>query len=265
MVFRNISMVFPEYSKKQVGKLARKFYRHFADVIIESALMLFLPYEKSSKILEFRNSEIIEKLYQEGKIIIGISAHYGNWEYLVQIEKKFDYRFVAIYKPLNNKYFDRLVRRTRTRYGSIPVAIKEVGRKLLEMKRENEIMMSVFLTDQRPIWEHIQYWTKFLGVDTPIYMGPEKLAKKLDAAVVFMIVKKIKRGHYELEFELISESATHEKPQAITESHVRMLEKVIREEPAYWLWSHNRFKFNYEDYKLNHPNYKKSIRRDQEL
>jgi len=263
VVFRNISLAFPDYTEKQVRKLARKFYSHFADVIIESSLMLFVPYEKSMKKLVFRNTELIDKLYQDGKLIVGISAHYGNWEYLVQIEEISDYRFLAIYKPLKNKYFDRLVRKTRARYGSIPVAMKEVGRKLFEMKRKNEIAISVFLTDQRPIWEHIQYWTKFLGLDTPVYLGPEKLAIKLDAAVVFMVVKKIKRGYYELAFELITEKAANEKPYTITEAHVRKLERAIREEPEYWLWSHKRWKFNYEDYRLNHPNYKKSIQQDQ--
>jgi KDO2-lipid IV(A) lauroyltransferase len=255
IVFKNLALVFPAYSEKEIRTIAKRFYKHFTDVLIESALMPFFSYERSSKHLVYKNPELLERLYDDGRFIIGIGAHYGNWEYLIHIEKKFRYRFLAIYKPLKNKYFDRFVKRSRSRFGSITVEMKQVGRTLFGMKKDKMQVFCGFLTDQRPVLQHIRYWTKFLGLDTPVYLGPEKLAKKLEAAVVYISIRKLRRGMYEMEFDLIAENAAQVESHDITEAHIRLLEKLIREEPAYWLWSHNRWKFDYEEFKRNYPNW----------
>jgi KDO2-lipid IV(A) lauroyltransferase len=93
-----------------------------------------------------------------------------------------------------------------------------------------------------------------MGQDTPVFLGTEKLAQKLDAAVVFLKFRKLKRGRYEVEAELVCEEPNKLDPYEITERHVRILEKMIREEPAYWLWSHKRWKHSYERFMEEHDN-----------
>ena len=140
VVYKNLSLAFPEYSKKQIRSTAKKFYRHFCDVILESAVTPFTSDRRISMKLSYKNPELIERLYKEGKFLIGIGAHYGNWEVLMHLEKKFPYPFVAIYKPLRNEYFDRLLRRSRARYGSILVAMQRVGRTLMEFKKNTKYL-----------------------------------------------------------------------------------------------------------------------------
>jgi KDO2-lipid IV(A) lauroyltransferase len=181
-----------------------------------------------------------------------VTAHYGNWEYLSLINRIAPYQVIGVYKKLKNPHFDRLIRRSREKFGITTIPIEKIARKLISMKHEKEPSLSVFLADQRPIWQHIQYWTKFMGIDTPLYLGTEKLARKLGAAVVFLKIRKVRRGIYETEFELITEEPRELPPYQVTEAHVRILEGMIREAPQFWLWSHRRWKHSLDQYKKEH-------------
>lgn len=249
VVFDNIRKAFPEYDEKKVHKTAKKFYHHFCDVILESAVCHFYSQASALKRIKYRNPELLNKLYAKGKMVMAVTAHYGNWEYLNTLALASDYPVAAIYKPLNFKQFDRMMKTNRTRFGVMVTPMEKIARKLIKHYKEHDPVMTINLADQRPMFSNIQYWTKFMGLDTPLYLGTEKLARKLDAAVVFLKIRKVKRGRYEVDIELIGEDPNSLEPFEITNRHVQVLEKLIREEPEYWLWSHKRWKHSYEKYK----------------
>jgi KDO2-lipid IV(A) lauroyltransferase len=248
VVFGNLTKAFPEKSSEEIRGIAKKFYRHFADLILESAILHFYSQEKFISRTRFSNPELLRGLFEKGKQVIGVTAHYGNWEYLTSLGEATGYKILGPYKPLKNKYFDRMVRQNRERFNAIPVPMEKIARVMFQYHRDQIPALTLFVADQRPVFQHIQYWTKFLGQDTPVYLGPEKLARKLDAAVVFLKTRKYRRGRYEVETELICEEPGGMQPHEITDKHVRILESLIRERPEYWLWSHRRWKHSYERY-----------------
>lgn len=248
VVFDNLHRAFPEYDKKEIRRIAKKFYRHLSDLFLESAVSHFYSKEKALKKITYKNPELLDEIYSTGKQVMAVLGHYGNWEYLSTIALASDYPFIGIYKPLQNKYFDRMVQANRSTFGGQVVPMEKIARVLMDYKRREEPVLTLFLGDQRPVYQQIQYWTKFLGQDTPVYLGTEKLAKKLDAAVVFTKIRKKSRGRYEVEFELICTEPKTMEPFVITDAHVRILENLIREAPEYWLWSHRRWKHSYERY-----------------
>jgi len=252
VVFDNLEKAFPEYDRTEIKRCAKKFYHHLSDVILESAVFHFYTESKALNRLSFKNPELLDDLYKKGKQVMAVVGHYGNWEYIAALGLHIEYPSLAIYKPLRNRYFDRMVQKNRRAFGVIPVPMAKIGRKLIEYHRSGTPVLTLFLADQRPQYHQIQYWTKFLGRDTPLFLGTEKLARKLDAAVIFLKYRKLRRGRYEVEAELICESPEELKPYEITERHVRILEGMIREEPAYWLWSHHRWKHSYEKFKQEH-------------
>jgi KDO2-lipid IV(A) lauroyltransferase len=75
-----------------------------------------------------------------------------------------------------------------------------------------------------------------------VYLGIEKIAQKFDLPVYFCNMKKIRRGYYEVDFELITDNPRLLKEYELTEMHTRRLEKQINEKPEFWLWSHRRWK-----------------------
>jgi KDO2-lipid IV(A) lauroyltransferase len=248
VVYDNLQKAFPEYGKAEVREVAKKFYHHLSDLFLESSLIHFYSEKKILKRMTFKNLDLLTNILDSGKQVMAVLGHYGNWEYLLAIGMLTGYPLVGIYKPLGNKYFDRMIQRSRKSFGGIVIPMEKIARKLIEFNSKEESATTIFLGDQRPVFSQIQYWTKFLGQDTPVYLGAEKLAKKLDAAVVFIKVRKKSRGRYEAEFELITENPRELESHTITDAHVRILEDLIREAPEYWLWSHRRWKHSYERY-----------------
>jgi KDO2-lipid IV(A) lauroyltransferase len=248
VVSDNLHLAFPERNSSEIRLIARKFYRHLSDLILEEAIAHFDSDKQYLQRMRYLNPELLHDLFKKGKQVIAVTAHYGNWEFLTSLGVATQYKILGAYKPLKNKYFDRIVRQNRERCNAVPVPMEKIVRVMIQYHRDKIPALTVFLADQRPVFRNIQYWTKFLGQDTPVYLGPEKLAGKLDAAVVFMKIRKLRFGRYEAQAELICEDPGKLKPFEITESHVRILERMIREAPEFWLWSHRRWKHSYERY-----------------
>ena len=242
VVYLNLRNSFPEKSNKNIRIITRKFYRHFFDQMIESIALIHMSPEKILKHNRFKNPEVIENLYKKNKGVILILGHYGNWEWLISLQMLVSYKTLAIYKQLNNKYFDRMYVNIRSRYGMTPVPMNRILRELISREQKNELALTYSLSDQRPLYRHIQYWTRFLNQDTPVYLGTEKIARKMNLAVVFSKMRKIKRGIYETEFLPLFENSRETKEHEITDKYLSILEKTIIERPELWLWTHKRWK-----------------------
>jgi KDO2-lipid IV(A) lauroyltransferase len=241
----NLTRAFPEYDLKRIRQIERRFYRHLSDLVLESALSHFLSEKKYLQKMRYLNPEVLDRYSEQGKQLIAVCGHYGNWEYLASLGAISNYQVVGTYRTLRNRHFDQMVKKNRERFSNITIPVNQMTRKMMQYRQQNQPVLTVILTDQRPMFHQIQYWTKFMGLDTPLYTGTERLARKMNAAVVFLKIEKVKRGRYEVELVPICDDPGQMGPNAITEAHVRLLEKEIREEPAYWLWSHRRWKHSY--------------------
>lgn len=238
----NLSRAFPGKTEKERMRIEKAFYRHFADIIVENLKMIQMSPEQLSKRIPLVNPEILDKYRKAGRSIVGVGAHYGNWEWTLGIIEHLNYKTIGVYKPLNNKRFDRLVNKTRSRFGSEMINMREVIRVLLKYKKEKTPTFNVFIADQSPVWEEIQYWTPFLNQQTAVYLGPEKIAKQFDMVVVFGKVNKTGRGRYTVELIPLEENPLKTPDFEITGKFIGMLEESIKNQPEYWLWSHRRWK-----------------------
>lgn len=242
VVRQNIKNSFPEKPEAERRKIEKKFYQHFCDNFVEWMYPLHRNAEKMSKHYVFTNPEVLDELYKEGKGVVGVLGHYGNWEYLSLLPQYISHKVLAIHKPLSNPYFNNLINKLRTKYGVHMMDIKESYRRLVTEARAGEITLTYFLADQSPQKSKIKYWTNFLNQDTPVFLGAEQIATKLDNAVVFIDIRKKSRGKYTVTFKVLTKEPKSLQPNEVTELHVRYLENVIREDPAWWLWSHRRWK-----------------------
>ena len=238
----NLSHAFPEKRPDEITRIEKRFYRHLCDSFVEWVY----PMHRSARTLEkryrFINPEVINDLYAEGRSVAGVLGHYGNWEYLSLLPEHVNHEVWALYKPLKNKFYDRLINDLRSKYGVKMVPDHAGFRKLKERANAGAITMTYFLADQSPQKSKIKYETLFLNRMAPVFLGPEQIAKKLDMAVVFFDIRKVGRGRYEVHFQLLVENPRDTSPYEITEMHVRALETAIRRDPAPWLWSHRRWK-----------------------
>lgn len=249
LVSKNLSLSFPEKDKQEIKEISKKFYRHLCDLFLaESILAASLSEAEMKKRVTIINEELIDELKQKNRSIILMLPHYANWEWLNILPKKNPYYNLAVYKPIRNKYFDRYYKKVRERFGTETVAMDKTFRKLLDFKTKNIPVLTIFISDQRPRWAQIQLWIKFLNQNTPVITGTEKIAKKLDHAVVYLETRKKSRGHYELFFTLITDTPETTQPTEITRKYFELLEKQIHQKPEFWLWTHNRWKHEFEKF-----------------
>ncbi|MCB8994373.1 MAG: lysophospholipid acyltransferase family protein [Bacteroidales bacterium] len=248
LVLKNLRNSFPDWEEKEIKKTAREFYRFLCDIFLESSILPFLKEEEVMARFRYKNPEFLDGLYDKGKSVILVFGHYANWELSSTMPRYVKHKITPVYKALHNVYFDRMFIRARSRFGAEMIEVEKSLRTLSEFAKSKVLHASYFIADQRPLMKNIQYWTTFLHQDTPVMLGPEKLAKKFDFAVVFLKINRVRRGFYECEFSLISDDARNTKEYEITDKFFSLLEKQITEAPAYWLWTHNRWKHNKEEY-----------------
>jgi KDO2-lipid IV(A) lauroyltransferase len=255
-VLKNLRNAFPEKSEAEIKVISKKFYHHFNDVLIEILKMIHLSPAELAARIKVKNPEVLNDLYNQNKSVIAVVGHYNNWEWILGTKPDVPYHSMAIYKPLNNKYFNRFIIRNRSRYGVELISMRETLRKILYYKKINKITLCAFITDQSPVWEETQYWAHFLNQLTPVYLGIEKMAIKTGQAVVFLHVHKIARGKYEMEVIRLFDNVDNVSPYEITNKHLSVLEKIITAQPEFWLWTHRRWKLTprYIDYLNNQQN-----------
>lgn len=244
VVAENLKNSFPEKSDKELKSIAKKFYRHLADIFIETLYVIHMSHAEQRKRFSYTNLEIMDKLREEKRDVIAVLGHYNNWEWPTLLPSYLNYKTTIIYRPLQNKYFDLYIRKQRSKDGIVLTPTSMIIREIVNNRKNKINTVSVFLTDQTPAIGDIRYWTTFLNQDTPVYTGTEKIAAKYDMAIVFFNVQKIKRGYYNLKLELLLDHTSGLSEHEITEAHVRRLEEIIREKPEFWLWSHRRWKHN---------------------
>jgi len=242
VVTDNLNLVFPEKSKDEIERITKVFYHHLCDLILESIKSMTISEAEMRKRYVFTNVEEIHKLEKANKSIVAMCSHYASWEWIFILERYINHRGYAIYKRLANKYFDRLVKRIRARYNSYLITTKETFTVLADTKARGELTFNGFASDQSPRAEKAFHWNEFLGIKVPVHTGAEALAKKLDMAVVFFKVKKVKRGYYETTFKTITQSPNDYKDYEITDMFISYIEEQIRDIPEYYLWTHKRWK-----------------------
>jgi KDO2-lipid IV(A) lauroyltransferase len=202
--------------------------------------MISAPSEQIIKRMHLLNPEILLPYFQKGRHIAFVFGHYGNWDFTAAISTKIKHIYTAIYAPLKNKFVDQLVKDIRGRFGTVLLPKQEVSDYM--KKKNRDPMLLLFMADQSPRWNSKLYWTTFLNQETAVATGAERYARLFDMPVVFGHIRKVSRGYYEMELEVLTDKPAEEPEGRISELHVKALERDILDEPAYWLWSHRRWK-----------------------
>ncbi|MCC8144215.1 MAG: lysophospholipid acyltransferase family protein [Tannerellaceae bacterium] len=249
VIRKNLVNSFPHKSAIDIVRIEKAFYHHFTDYIVETIKLAHISEEEISKRAYVKNPELAVKLQQEGHpCIVILMGHYGNWEWFSSAGLVLPtFQIYQIYRPLSNKAFDRLFIYLRTRFKSVGMRKNNTVREVFQLSKNKVDSLVIFIADQTPNKTNLNYWTTFLNQDTAIFNGPERIARKQKLPVIFLDVRKVKRGYYTVELKLLTENAGNTAENEITERYARLMEESIERNPAYWLWTHNRWKYKRED------------------
>ena len=250
VIRKNLRESFPEKSEEELRKIARGYYHFFCDYIVETIKMMTISKENIRRRLTFKGTELVDEIVESGQSCAVYLGHLCNWEWVTSLPLWVTPKAQCgqIYHPLENKEFDRLFLYSRQRFGATCIAMQDTLREIVNYRSKNQPVVIGYISDQVPFWTNIHHWVDFLHHDTPVLTGTERIAKKVNHAVFFLDVHRVRRGYYEAEFKLITREPQKMDEFEITDIYFKLLEESIRRAPEFWLWSHNRWKRTREEF-----------------
>lgn len=243
VVRKNLRNSFPEKSKSELMHIEKEFYRHFCDYFVETIKTLRITDKEIRERMVFENIDVIDELTKDGNSCLLSMGHYGNWEWIPSIILHIPERIKLgmVYKRLSSKDFDDLFLRIRARFGPKAIEMKSIYRTIVTNRNEGLTMLLGFLNDQRPRKHANEYWLKFLNQDTLAQTGMERIASQMGFAVAYLDIVKVKRGYFKCSVSAITPDASKEDEHFVTDTYTRKLEQTIKNNPAYYLWTHNKW------------------------
>ncbi|MGV9004580.1 lysophospholipid acyltransferase family protein [Flavobacterium sp.] len=241
-VRENLNIALPHLSDEEKKIIEKKFYKHMCDMFLEMIKTMSISDKEIEKRFVFKNLEEYLALEKKEKSIALMCSHYASYEWVISMNRHINFKGYAIYKIINNKYFDDLVKKIRSRFDAILITTKETVPIIEKNVVDGVLGLYGFASDQSPQNKPKTFWSTFMGIEVPVYTGAEMLSKRFDMNMVYLKVKKIKRGFYEAELEILAENVTSIPDYQITETFLRKVESQILEAPEFYLWTHKRWK-----------------------
>ncbi len=240
VVVQNLRNSFPDKSEKEIQQLCREYFRYLCDLTLETFKTLTMTEQEARDRCTLIFPDWLKEFANQKQSMLLVLGHYGNWEWGGPgFTLHSGIPLNVIYRPLSNPYFEKMMTGMRTKFGTRITPAKNTLREMVSLR--NQHMAFAFIADQAATIEN-GHWMEFLHQDTSVYTGPEKLAVKFNYPVVFMNIKRLRRGFYEVAPELLFAHPKETQPDQITETFTRRLEQEIRKDPVIWLWSHRRWK-----------------------
>lgn len=253
VVRSNLKTSFPEKTEKELLQIEKGFYHFLGDYLAESVKLMSISKKNLKKRLVFKGTELVDKCVHEGQSCAVYLGHYCNWEWITSLPLWVTPKAQCgqLYHPLENTVADLLFLRLRQRLGALCIPMNDTLRKLLQFRQQGQPVVIGYISDQKPYWTNIHHWVDFLHHDTPVLTGTERIARKMNHAVFYMDVRRIRRGYYEAEFKLITREPQQMPEFQLTDIYYQMLEESIRRAPEFWLWSHKRWSRTREEFNEN--------------
>ena len=238
----NLALVFPKKTEEERLMIEKKFFRHMCDICLEMIKTMGISTEEASKRYKFTNIETFLEVERQGKNTMVMLPHYASWEWVFSLNSYITSKGYGIYLRIQNKYFDKLVRDIRSKFGTTLIVTFDSRQIIKEAKTANEQFSLGIISDQSPQLIRARHWSTFMDIMVPVHIGAEELAKEHDLVPMYVKVKKVRRGYYQATFKKLCDDPNELDNYKMTETFLAETEKSIREAPEYYFWTHKRWK-----------------------
>ena len=236
-----LEKVFPDASDAERERIHKRFLKNFCDVVVEVLKSVSMTEADMRAHMNIVNLSEARRHLDAGQSVMLVTSHLCNWEWLLHgVTLQLGYPVDAAYKPLHDQWAERLMLKIRSRFGARLVPAKEL---LADFLRRRGIVRAVAMNaDQAPVSTDKRYWTQFLGQDTAFYIGAEQIARATRLPILYVAVRRIRRGYYDVELRPLWDGREVTEPNAVTERYARACEIDVLKSPADWLWSYRRWR-----------------------
>jgi KDO2-lipid IV(A) lauroyltransferase len=241
VIREQLEKVFPDSSEADRERIHKQFLKNFCDVLVEVWKSVTMSEADMRARMQIVNLDVARRYLDAGQSLMFVTSHLGNWEWLLQgVTLQLGYPVDAAYKPLHDPWAERLMLKVRSRFGARLVPAKELLADFL--KRRGIVRAIAMNADQAPVSTDKRYWTRFLGQDTAFYIGAEQIARATRLPILYVGVRRIRRGYYEVELKTLWDGRELVTPNTVTERYARTCEVDVLKRPADWLWSYRRWR-----------------------
>jgi KDO2-lipid IV(A) lauroyltransferase len=233
--------VFPGMKEEERAAIHKRFLKNFCDVMMEVLKSASMNASDMMSHVRILNMPLAREYLDAGRSVMLVTSHLCNWEWLLQgVALQLGYPVDAAYKPLHDEWAERLLLMIRSRFGARLIPAKEL---LADFFRRRGVVRAIAMNaDQAPVSTDKRYWTQFLGQDTAFYVGAEQIARATRLPILYLVMRRVGRGSYEVELKRLWDGREAVEPEAITERYARACELDVLESPADWLWSYRRWR-----------------------
>ena len=251
VVRSNLSDSFPEKDVEEIVRIERDFYHFFCDYVVETLKLTSISRKEMRRRMVFHGVDGLEQALEEGEgFVFMYLGHYCNWEWVASLSAVLTPPILGaqIYHPLYDKAMDRFFLKLRNQFGGECIPMKQTLRRIVELKREKQPTVIGFISDQLPKWNSIHFFVPFLHRETAVFTGAEQIGRQVGAVYFFAEMTRPRRGYYECTFRRMELPEGERTEYAMTALFMTLLERMIRQAPQYWLWTHKRWKRTKEEW-----------------
>ena len=239
VVKKNLSIAFPELSKNEAEKLAKRNYVHILKTFFDTFLLSSVSKEEVTEILKIGNIRLLREEFEKGGGVVLLTGHFGNWELgAVGIGVAMNEEINVLTKPQRNPLVSKWMDNVRERFGNKVSNLGAGVRELFKTLRSGGMIGIV--GDQRGPREGMRI--KIFGKDTAVYSGFAALIAKSKAPVVIALAPREEDDSYSLEFIKMNYKPDDDA-EKIAQKYMSILEEYIRNYPEQWFWMHNIWKY----------------------
>jgi KDO2-lipid IV(A) lauroyltransferase len=243
IITQNLKNSFPEKSAKEIAEIRKKFYLNFSDYLAETVKSFTMSKTETRVRMQHINQHLFHEAKQEGKNIILLAGHVFNWEWMNALATVVPQNNChPVYRKVNSEFWEKQMKKVRSKFGNEALEANEVIMNIFRSKNDGDSIY-LFVADQTPHSSHVNYGLEFLNQRTPAFIGYDKLATRMDMIFIYTEMKKVKRGHYQINYYRIEPDGEKFVNNEVVRKFHRLLENTIKKRPDNYLWSHRKWKY----------------------
>ncbi|AZA98856.1 lipid A biosynthesis acyltransferase [Chryseobacterium joostei] len=243
VITQNLRNSFPEKSEEEIRKIRKAFYRNFSDYLVETIKSFSISETESRVRMQHINQDVFHDIQKEGKNIILLAGHVFNWEWINALARIVPQKHChPVYRKVNSDFWENQMKKVRNKFGNEALEANEVILNIFRNKNDGDSIY-MFVADQTPHSSHVNYGLEFLNQKTPVFIGYDKLATRMDLAFIYCEMKKVKRGYYQVNYYRIYPDNEKFVEHEVVKKFHKMLENTLHKHPDNYLWSHRKWKY----------------------
>lgn len=243
VVMSNLKHSFPNVEAQELQRIKRNFFRNFFDYLVEMLKSLTVTETELRVRMQHLNQELFWEAKKEGKNIIFLAGHIFNWEWISALAKVLPHEYChPVYRKASSGFWDEQIIKIRNRFGNQSIEAQDVIRHILRTPNDGNSAY-MFVADQSPYQHSVDLGLDFMNQLTPVFIGYDRLATRMDLAFIYCDIKKVKRGYYQVNYHRILPEGERFETYEVVRKFYHMLENTIHKAPDNYLWSHRRWKY----------------------